>query len=200
MPSRRKLIYFRYFMPIILLGMVLMRLVWLQIRTYSIEVDISALASIYLLELDHNSCYLHAGGRLKPSPSEVFPQHISERIFGYFWFSSPGYQSYLRGVCEGGLIPYIRLVELNLTFLVAVVMICVLISRFLARSWIVGLLVAITILSRGQLTELLGGVTTVIPLMFFFSAWVVSVSHFLRSGSLYMIATALVAYMGKVMY
>lgn len=152
--------------------MILMRLVWMDLRSY---VVIFSPQNHYALEHSEpcarsleQSLTLKLGEQLLPRPG---------------WAHAWSYHSIMQLSCRNGIFSVGSFVRYNQGLLIMTVLILVLLTRVLARSWIIGLIMAVALLSRGRLIAALGQVGGDQLIGFGLAVWGLTLAHWLRSGS-----------------
>lgn len=169
-----------------LLSMVFIRLVWMNLRVYSIQVDPRVFTAFQELEEAGVSCSQEklpiSANLLSKGRSEGKLESLTS------WQTSILYRFYLSLSCKNGQFSIQTYLRNNQTLLLSTIFFCLLIVRIFCRSWLFLLIVAAILLSRGRLIssiELLSGFNLS---MFLISFWALSLFHFLRSGSLFSFA------------
>lgn len=143
-----------------LLVMILMRLVWMDIREYSPHF-------ISPFSFD-NLC--SAGAIKKPDG----PSH---------WSTSAMLPIYLKQSCEGERFKPDVFIRLNQGLLITSILAAVFLSRLFSRYWTLSLLIALMLLSRGRLLALNELISWQLFLMSIASFWLTLVYHWLRTAS-----------------
>ena len=169
-------------LAIVLLVMVLMRLVWMQLRQYPAIYDFRTYVNLHFLQ-DHRSpdCVAPASA-IENLNLYSLSEGSNNSWAGLYW--SPAREAYLGWACLGGSWLPGKLVSYNQSVLIAVVFLCALISRFLSGSWLIALMSAAVLLSRGRLITDLGIPSGRYLETFFFSLWMTCVVHYFRTASL----------------
>lgn len=157
--------------------MILMRLVWMDLRSY---VVVFSPQNRYALE-SSEPCARSLEQRLTVKVGE---QLLPRPGWAHAW----SYHSIMRLSCRNGIFSVGSFVRYNQGLLITTVLLLVLLTRVVTRSWIIGLVVAVALLSRGRLIAALGqiGGDQLIGLGLAF--WGLTVAHWLRSGSLWILA------------
>ncbi len=177
--------------PIILLVMILMRLVWMQLRSYEAEVEPRALISLEMLRHE-------VGPGCEPgrflSRDAVLPTDLEDDMQrNYLSLASPGYALLGMAGCEY-IAPQDRIpIKINQWLFVATVLMASLMTRFVTSSWTISLTVAAMLLSRGRLLAEIGSVSIDFPVMLLITTWLTCMFHFIRSGAIVSLAGAVVA-------
>ena len=187
-PSRSRT--FQKIFPFILLGMILMRLIWMQLRTYPVEYESRAVAS------------LAAATSEFPSICPQGPAGIDHRAdlfnFGLSYSDvnliAPGYTAAGLLLCKLEQIDSKAFVRMNQLLFCASILAAVMLTRFMTSSWMLSLVVAAMLFSRGMLLADIGSVSTSYIIMFLFMAGFASFAHFFRSGSKTMALSGTIAF------
>ena len=125
----------RIIVPIALLGMILMRLVWLQIRTYPIVPGSRAVITLNVLEnrIDDNCEHDH------PFPLNKLDDNYVEAEFSRAIVSSIGLLGFYNWGCSYQKLSDRQLAKLNQWMFMGAVLMVVLFSRFTTSSWTIAL-------------------------------------------------------------
>ncbi len=180
---------FKSALIVTLLSMILLRLVWMDLRSYVITYEPQNRSAFDRSETS-GSC--RRSFSLRQLGPEKPHQGIWERPG---WADSNLYQSLLLASCRNGVFHDAGFVRYNQGLLIACVVFCVLLTRVMARSWVVGLMVAVALLSRGRLIAANGQISGDAMIAVGFALWVMCLGHWLRSGSfwVYLASYAVVA-------
>ena len=180
----------RIAIPLLLLTTILMRLVWMQLRSYPVVHDARV-----ILAKEHASqesaCALDAAKVAKTGGDWRWRGDPESLISA--WLTSPGLIWATRLACPLGLLGDRQVLRLNQWLLVATVLLATLMSRFLTSSWTVSLIVAGMLMSSGGLLADLGRVSADWLLTFSVTLWMTCLAHYLRSGSIATLAGAILA-------
>ncbi|MBM4251950.1 MAG: hypothetical protein FJ146_08255 [Deltaproteobacteria bacterium] len=199
MIAGRSMSRLRVAVPLVLLVVILMRLVWLQLRHYPLQYSVRGLAvSEVVKALSGRDCL---GSRqlvytatpiLAVSPDIMERERIRPiRSLALKEVLAPlGYDAVVYGVCRWGQQVDAHLLSVNKILLVSTIFLATLMTRFICSSWTVALVVAGMLLSRGRLQSSIGTLSPDYLAMFGFTLWLTALAHFLRTGA---IITALVA-------
>lgn len=160
-----------------LLFMILMRLVWMDMRSYVI---------VYAPE-NHSSV---ADGAACQKESWAGPSETSGRPN---WGNSLLYRTLLKQSCRGGIFSEGSFVRYNQGLLVLTVLACMIVARILTRSWIIALVVGLALFSRGRLIASSGQISGDHMIMFGLSLWAMFMAHWIRSGSRLILASVYLA-------
>lgn len=173
----------RLAIPLILLCAILMRLVWMQLRSYTILQDARSLIAIESLVRDKESVCRYE----RSQPSDLrssFAGTATKELGIRAWLTSPGHVLLARLACHSGTLADRYALRMNQWLLVATVFMATLMARFLTSSWTVSLIVAGMLMSRGVLLADLGRISPDWILTFLVTAWMTSLAHYLRTGAL----------------
>lgn len=151
------------------LFLILMRLVWMDTRSYII---------VYAPE-NHRSVF--DGGVCQKDPIDI------ARSNGPSARPGPGnsilYQTMLNFSCRGSSFSESSFVRYNQGLLVLTVLACMILARITTRSWIVALFVGLALLSRGRLIASSGQISGDHLIMVGVATWAMFIGHWIRSGS-----------------
>jgi hypothetical protein len=148
-----------------LLFMILMRLVWMDLRSYTIS---------YAPEnrrLAVDVCLKGKGANKVVTLGRPG------------WMDSLPYRQMLHMSCRGSTFSESSFVRYNQGLLLFTVVCCMLMTRIVTRSWLIGLFVGMALLSRGRLITLNGEISGDHLIMAGLAAWCLTIAHWLRSGS-----------------
>lgn len=161
----------RMTVAIALLAMILMRIVWMQLRNYhSVQGRKMAVASLLIGASGGQPCSY--------SLTNTSPERRSLALL-----SSPGNLWLAHWLCENNL-PFDRdSLKINQGLLLFTVLMATLMTRFLTSSWTVSLIVAATLMSRGRLLADLGRFSSDWWSLMAITGWFMGMSHYLRTGS-----------------
>lgn len=163
---------------IVLMTMILMRLIWMDLREYSINIDPRVADSLESVTRDF-------------CQQNLTEDKVSIELGS--WESSHLFRRLLLHSCRSGQFSQGVYTRFNQGLIAFVVFFCALTTRFLTGRWLTSLVVALILTSRGRLmgsVELLSGQPM---LMFLFSGWFCLLAHWLRSAS-FAIMLALMAW------
>lgn len=170
-------------MIILILGMVLARMIWIQLRFFPVNVDYRSLVTF--------------GALMDPEqPSTCFEQYASkDQLWAlltdnelvsdkrYRWFRVPGLELLSRAACGYGAFTPQTMQWFNYLFFGGTVFLAMLMVRMLSGSWFIGLVAAAMLLSRGQLVAKIGELTSVNSSMFLCTLMMTCFVHYLRTAS-----------------
>lgn len=165
-----------------LLILILIRLVWVQLRTFQVFPEPSMTATARLMDAVHsNRCAqvilkstrgLGEMGAL-PQPG-VWPRSPSALI-------SPdwvGNRLLLRSLCVEGVFDSNLMMRLNETFFLLSALMIGFLSRIVTGRWLVGLIAVVSLVSRGRVLGELGVIGVTYLLMLCFSCWALCILWF----------------------
>jgi hypothetical protein len=174
----------RWSLPIILLGMILARMVWMQQRQYPISNRLPALATQMDISVESaNEC---AAG---PRSEIVYPfERLSVAVgplldFAGWTSGSQLAEQYYRMLCGGGTLVPLNLIRFNQWCWVGVVFFASLTLRFVSGSWFLPLVAATALMSRGDLMTQIGNLSGSVIEMLCATFWFCCMVHFMRTGS-----------------
>ncbi|MFW7377366.1 MAG: hypothetical protein ACOH5I_00995 [Oligoflexus sp.] len=160
-----------------LLVMILMRLVWMDLRVYELIIDPRLAHGIEDLSRRTQNCELrHDDGQGIPgirTASEAWQT----------WPKSHLYQAFFQLSCRHNRISADSYIRMNQGVLVLIVLSCVLICRMYCRSWLMCLAVAALLLSRGRFIAANGTMSGQMLTTLAASLWLLSLFHWLRTAS-----------------
>ncbi|WP_141732544.1 hypothetical protein [Oligoflexus tunisiensis] len=168
---------FKSALIVTLLSMILLRLVWMDLRSYVITY---APQNRYALDRSEASGHCRRSFSLRQIGPEKPTQGSWERPG---WADSRVYQKLVLASCRNGVLHEASFVRYNQGLLIACLVACVLLTRVMARSWIVGLIVAVALLSRGRLIAANGQISGDALIAVGLALWAMCLGHWLRSGS-----------------
>lgn len=175
---------FQQIFPVILLGMILMRLIWMQLRVYPPEFERRAVASV-LMGTQDSSC---DGGLSESLQSAIlFSPGVDARDVNLL---SPVFAVTGQLLCRYDQVDAKAFVRVNQFLFCATILCAVMLTRFATSSWMLALIVAAMLFSRGTLLADIGGVSPSYVIMFLLMFAASCYAHFFRTGSR---ATALAA-------
>ena len=158
---------------LILVLMVLMRLVWMDLRDYSITID-PHVVSLLSTEPGSEKCSLDDSGVSFPQ-QPIALKHLPD------WAESRLYGFYLSLSCDGGQLNVPSYIRMNQGLLILCVVLCVIITRCFARDWLLCLSTAAILLSRGRLMTANGDISGQNLVMSLMTFWFCALCHWLRS-------------------
>ncbi len=160
-----------------ILFMILMRLVWMDIRTY--PPFYPPQNRVMVAESQRSDgCIRSFDIRQKQAlvRSEEWVSRPS-------WGGSFLYKAIVHASCRSQSFDEQVFIRYNQGFLIATVFFAALLTRLLTSSWIVALLVAVALLSRGRLIASNGNVSPELAMSALLMLWAACLAHWLRSGS-----------------
>ncbi len=155
------------FVFIILFVMILMRLVWMQLRSYPVTIHPRAALSIAAVE---------SGSPLVRSPTYRDSRNMPP-------LESPLLRITTGALWETGAVAHERFVRMNQWLVAAIALLSVMLTRFISGSWLYAMAVGAALMSRGRLIAAVGEVGTQLWLSAFSMLWLSNVAHFIRSGA-----------------
>jgi hypothetical protein len=173
-----------------LLCMILLRLVWMDLRSYVIT---------YAPQNRYAFDRSEASGSCRRSFSlrQIGPDRPAEGSWERpGWADAKLYQSLVLASCRNGVFYEAGFVRYNQGLLIACLVFCVLLTRIMARSWVVGLIIAVALLSRGRLISANGQISADALMAAGFALWALCLAHWLRSGSWWMYLASFVIVAG----
>jgi hypothetical protein len=180
---------FKSALIVTLLSMILLRLVWMDLRSYVITY---APQNRYAFDRSETSGSCRRSFSLRQLGPEKPSQGSWERPG---WADARLYQVLVLASCRNGVFHEAGFVRYNQGLLIACLVFCVLLTRVMARSWVVGLIVAVALLSRGRLIAANGQISGDAMIAVGFAFWAMCIGHWLRSGSwwVYLVSYGVVA-------
>ena len=179
--ERSALSIFKKAAVIILLFSILMRVIWVNLRDYDLEITPIAWTSLLLVQASDSQCSyqpplqnLATGGGIL---SEVVANPINPS------FVSPGFFYLAILACKEKGIDGQKIREWNQWAVVATAWVLVLLARILSKSWLFALMTGAVVLSRGAFIGRAGLIGFESILAFLFASSMLALAHFLRSGS-----------------
>ncbi len=151
------------------LFLILMRLVWMDMRSYVIVYAPENHRSVY----DSSFCHKDHWTQESPSRATARPS----------WGSSLLYRNLLKQSCRNGIFSEGSFIRYNQGLLVISILACMVLARITTRSWVLALIVGLALLSRGRLIASSGQISGDHLIMFGISMWAMFVGHWIRSGS-----------------
>lgn len=166
--------WFRSFVPVLLITVIQMRLVWMQLRDYTIYTGPRSESAEVLTTGSQSSLC-----RLTPVPSQR-----PESQFVSQWLAPPGLRWLFSSTCAKNPRDFAKnLVRFNQWTFVGTIGVLALAARIMTSSWTLALVTAATLLSRGVLLTALGQIEGQHQIMFVCALWFCALAHFLRTGS-----------------
>ena len=162
--------------------MILMRLVWMQLRSYPVMIDMRSLAGLVSGESQPYGCEIPESLRGLWIEEFAFKPNALVAKQGN-WFSSPGFVRLGRAACNRGVVNTEFFIRNNQWLLIASVFGMVLATRFMTGSWLMSLLVGVILMSRGRLITGIGHLSIEQLLMPICVFWLVSMVHFVKTAS-----------------
>lgn len=186
----RGLSRWRVVIPLALLGMIFMRLIWMQLRTYAFSQDSRAIIALEFLHdrVDDRCKYAHFFPEGSSGPSNAAAgsearKAESRQGLTRAWLTSVGYALEGLFLCRQDWLEDRPVARLNQWVFTGTVLLAVLMTRFIASNWTVALAVGAMLLSRGSLLSQLGSVSADGMIGLLITAWLAAGAHFLRTGA-----------------
>jgi hypothetical protein len=174
----------RMVLPFVLILMLLMRLVWLQLRTYKVEADYRTLVTLSYLKLGSEGCAIVAN----PTTTAIIDRFLLNKKVGttpeYQRFRSLGMETVLNQFCNvDHKVKADDIVRLNMWIFVVTSIVATAFVRLLSNSWVLGITAAVVLLSRGELISNIGELGVHGFLTLGLSLSILFISYFFVSGS-----------------
>lgn len=163
---------------IILLSMALMRIVWMQFRSYPISSNLRSSTTVKMVLNNSDDCSVVNKDKYK-SVAIASPEFVTSSN----WLVSHGYSFFVGDSCKKGFLNVDALLEWNQIFTVLASVFIAFLVRFLTSSWLFAVVIALSLLSRGELLIRHGQITYDGLLMFLMTCWFAFASHFLRTAA-----------------
>ncbi len=187
----RGLSRWRVVIPVALLGMIFMRLIWMQLRTYPFAEDSRAIMALEFLHdrLDERCRYVHyfpEGGATAQTPGSginAVRKAESRQGLTRAWLTSVGYSVEGLFLCRQDWLEDRPVARLNQWVFSVTVLLAALMTRFVTSNWTVALAVGAMLLSRGRLLADLGAISTDGVMALLVTGWLAAGAHFLRTGA-----------------
>ncbi len=186
----------RIVVPLVLLGMIFMRLIWMQLRAYAYDQDSRAVMAMEFLaeRLDDRCQY----ARLFTAPSSTAAAEGSAEVRvvrGMLTSIGMAFEGLF--LCRQDWLEERAAARVNQWVFTGTVLAATLMARFIGGNWTVALIVATMLMSRGRLLGGLGVVSADGMIAFSVTAWMASAAHFLRTGATAsLLALALLLWLG----
>ena len=184
-PSRSS---WKIILPAILLSMILMRLVWMQRKDYQVRLDYRSRADIEAVyRRSPGSCAFPFARFDQGIPSSTLEDNRATFMFEasseFRWLQSPLWQSVLKRHCHQSRLTPKSIIQAQQAWWIATITLAALTVRFLSGNWLLPLITAATLMSRGSLINEIGRISPNEVIFFFVALWLASTVHFLRTGS-----------------
>jgi hypothetical protein len=177
--------------------MILMRLIWLQLRSYPVDVDARTGPSLVLLaEATGERCALVHGDKGVASEVPVRRLEAPGAEATERWLASPALAALAGWLCDLGQLDEHQIVRFNQWTFVSTVLMATLMTRFIASSWTVALIVCAMLLSRGRLLAEIGHVSIDPLATLWLTSWLAACAHFLRTGATPSLLAAMACVLG----
>lgn len=158
---------------IILLFMILSRLTWLQVRSFKDEAHPRLIAQFEYI--------CSQGSPTRPSSHTAnvhFEQALNRTVF-----TPPAMAFGNAGLCQGLRLDWPYALGINKWILLMTILLAVLYTRSLTRSWILSLMVCAVLLSRGALLARVSEPSLQLLLSGVVTLWVASAVHYVKTGA-----------------
>lgn len=170
--------WLRVSLALLLLAMILMRLVWMQMRSYRSHVDPKAYLSLMFYEElapvgNVNLGQLPAGLKLEKSDN---PPPLG-------WYGSPFFRILHTLVGKGDNFNERFFIRNNQSLLMFLVFSSMMMVRFITSSWSCALIVGAVLMSRGKLLTAVGEISHDIPVTTLIAAYFAALAHTVRTAS-----------------
>lgn len=179
---------------IILLSMALMRIVWMQFRSYPISSNLRSSTTVKMVINNSDSCSIVKKDEYKPIEL-ASPEFVASSN----WLVSPGYSLLIDDSCKKGFLNIDALLEWNQIFTVLASVFIAFLVRFLTSSWLFAVIIALSLLSRGELLIRHGQITYDGLLMFLITCWFTFAAHFLRTAASVSLLGMIVCFFGGIL-
>lgn len=167
------------FTVFILLMMALMRLIWIQLRDYPPAVTPRNAIAIESLPL-HSFQECKVRHLTEDDQDYIFDVLLAEQRE---WLLSPGFAYLVNESCKSKKLSFNEFVTINRNIFSLIIFIAALASRFLAGGWMMSLITAVALLSRGRMITSIGSVSSELLTALCISAFFLFLIHFVRTGS-----------------
>jgi len=171
--------------------MILMRMIWMQLRTFEPQADMRSMVSQSFMTMEEPRTCGYKEQSANADSLDI-PGFIKwKQLFlrrGYQWFRSKGFELYILSGCYDGKYHPEYVVRLNVWLIVGLIAFASLYARFLSGSWILAMIVALILFSRGSLLSRVDQVTSTNLISLLLMFWVTGHAHFFKSGSMLSLA------------
>ena len=173
----------RVLFGLFLLVMILARMVWIPLRQHLVSFPPRALFSLELLSLTRGDVCTVPETFPTRWP-EGFRNRGTEPVSNHLrWLDSAGFRWFAGSACRGGRFQSEILVRRNERLLLGAVLGVVTFVRIFSGSWLLGLVAALILLSRGRLISGVGRLSLDMLALFILPFWAAAQAHFQRSAS-----------------
>ena len=177
-PIGRRRPWLRVSLMVVLLSMILMRLVWMQLRTYRARVDAKGYVSLVAFEQLAPLGVLNLGEIPKGLHNLQHPEMEPIKSLG-----SPLFRVFHAAVGSGENFNERFFIRNHQSLLMTVVFFMAIMVRIMTSSWTAALAVAAMLMSRGRLLTAVGHITLDVTLMTFFAGFFMVMAHCVRTAS-----------------
>ena len=170
-----------------LLLMALMRLIWIQLRTYPPDIDFRSTLAMesYQTSIDRPCDMSEILPNGDPSPP-ISQSHKK-------WLESQGMAQITAYVCKKQNFHHRGFLTINQNLLSSIVFLAALTARLLTGGWMMPLVISVVLLSRGRLITSIGSISPDLLITFLLTFFCSAFAHFVRTGWLPSLFTALCA-------
>lgn len=186
MLSKKNFKHLRITIFLVLLGIIISRLVSMQLRKYYMYGHDIMQGAI-------NTTFFHNWGVCSADPIPLINKTLSSCVksFGLFIYTNLG--------CHFDYFSIERLLHINQAFLILTIFLMALLIRFITTSWLFSIIVVAALLSRGRLIATLEDLSLHGPIYFLITLTITSWAHFFRTGSKLGLYFAIIASLGSVL-
>ncbi len=161
-----------------LIVMILLRMIWVQIRVFSLDFERRSVMSLEQTFSEHYKKCAFPGTqeeRLPTAPRIVHDQKSPP-------VTSPGFSDFVFMACRNGLFSTPVFLKYNQNLLLVVVFLAVLMSRLVTGGFMLPLIVGVVLLSRGRFIASIGTISSLLLVNTVVGFIMLSVTHWLRTG------------------
>lgn len=183
---RKLLAHWRIILPLTLLVMILLRLVWIQIRQYQVQIEPTSAYALVIDDVIEKHCAEsnHLESRkMVARPGERACLYLNAPEDLQHLLTRNNGMASLLSVVFSNNISLANLLKMNQWLLIGNAFLAALLARFLSGSWIVALISSTVILSRGSLVADVAIISMDRYLVFFTTFWFALLIHHLKTGS-----------------
>ncbi|MBF0440610.1 MAG: hypothetical protein HQK54_01775 [Oligoflexales bacterium] len=165
--------------------MILTRLIWINLRSYPVIVDLRSLVSFEQIDNSERlSCKIPASIlSIWHNYTPIKPPFKEGGDFKFAWLESPGFRYFCILGCRNGQLNPDVLIRKNQWILITTILFTVLMARMMTSSWIIALIVGASLLSRGRLIAAIGQLSIQNLFMFLMTVWMTFSIHFFKTAS-----------------
>ena len=176
----------RFVIPIVLLGMIFMRMIWMQLRAYPPSLDPRAIVSLDVMtdRMDEHCHFPHYSPAVADNTAKATANEPAARVrLSRAVFASLGYAVEGLLLCREDWLQDRSMSRLNQWLFIGAVIAAALMTRFIASNWTIAPIVAAMLLSRGRLLADLGTISADGAIATVLMFWLATTAHFLRTGA-----------------